>query len=200
MKTISPIRWYKELDSTNNEARRHFEAIDNLSVISTVSQTSGRGQGDHTWFATPGLNLTFTLVLKYDFEFAARDQILVTCLTTLAIRDYLLSKGVTARIKWPNDIWVGDRKICGILIENTVEEGMIRGSIIGIGLNINEKDWPSNLPNPVSLRNLTGRKYCTRLELRRLYKKICRRFEQLQDSDGRNSLQEEFGKYVFRLP
>ena len=113
--------------------------------------------------------------------------------------NYLLEKGIEARIKWPNDIWVGDKKICGILIENILDGSFIRDSIIGIGFNLNEDKWPEDLPNPVSLHNLTGKEYSTDAELVLLTNKICRRFAQAGSYDGRLSLQEEFGEYLFRL-
>ena len=133
-------------------------------------------------------------------DLPAREMIAITCATTLGIRDYLLSHGIEARIKWPNDIWVGDKKICGILIENILDGTGIGASIIGIGLNLNETGWPADLPNPVSLSELTGKRYDCREELEALAEKIRRRFSLAESRDGRENLQEEFGKYVFRLP
>ena len=196
------ILWLDEADSTNRVLRERLPGLDNLSIVAAVAQTAGRGQGSHTWFASPGENLTFSVLYRFeaDCRVAAPDIIYVTQLTTLALRDYLLGHGVEARIKWPNDIWVADRKICGILIENILEEGFLRESIVGIGLNLNESGWPAELPNPVSLYELTGKRYDIRAELLRLDKEIRRRFAQLGSADGRKSLQEEFGKYMFRLP
>ncbi len=174
---------------------------DNLSVVAARGQTAGRGQGDHRWHSTPGENLTFSILYRFEgpFALAASDALLITQVTTLGLRDYLLGHGVQARIKWPNDIWVGDRKICGILIENILEGNRILAGIVGIGLNLNERDWPAALPNPVSLYELTGRTYEPETELPRLSKAICRRFGQLASTDGRTALQEEFGKCMFRL-
>ena len=196
------ILWLDEADSTNRVLRERIPALDNLSIVAAVAQTAGRGQGSHTWYASPGENLTFSILYRFegDCRVAASEVLFVTQLTTLAIRDYLLGHGIEARIKWPNDIWVADRKICGILIENTLEEGFLRESIVGIGLNLNESGWPADLPNPVSLHELTGKRYDIRAELLRLDKEIRRRFAQLGSADGRKSLQEEFGKYMFRLP
>jgi len=196
------ILWLETADSTNSELRRRISALDNLSIIATREQTAGRGQGTHTWFATPGQNLTFSILYRFEgaCELAASDALLITQVTTLALRDYLLGHGVQARIKWPNDIWVEARKICGILIENTVSGGRVRESIVGIGLNLNETGWPAELPNPVSLHELTGRHYDPAAELTALHKEIRRRFSQLATSDGRCSLQEEFGRFMFRLP
>lgn len=195
------ILWLETADSTNSVLRRQISGLDNLSIIAAREQTAGRGQGSHTWFATPGENLTFSILYRFGNEFAlaAADAILITQVTTLALRDYLLGHGVETRIKWPNDIWAGDRKICGILIENSLTGGFIRESIVGIGLNINETGWPEDLPNPVSLRELTGKTFDIRQELPRVQKEIRRRFGLLASPDGRKSLQEEFGKYMFRL-
>ena len=193
------IIWYDELDSTNNEARRVLDALDNLSVIAAVGQSAGRGQGDHTWFASPGKNITATIVLKPE-NLSAGDYLFVTRVTTLALLSYLREHGVQARIKWPNDIWVEDRKICGILIENIIDGNRMKACLIGIGLNINEEGWPENLPNPVSLKEVTGKEYDVRHELQLLVGQISRHSEMLLSSDGRNYLEQEFARYVFRLP
>ena len=195
------ILWLESADSTNSELRKRMAACDNLSIVAARSQTAGRGQGDHRWHSSPGQNLTFSILYRFEgpCRLAASDALLITQVTTLALRDYLLAHGVEARIKWPNDIWVGDRKICGILIENILEGASVLAGIVGIGLNLNETDWPAELPNPVSLRELTGCSYDPEEELRVLQDGLRRRFGQLADADGRASLQEEFGKYMFRL-
>lgn len=193
------IIWLDSTESTNRAAREAIPYLDNLSVIATVEQTAGRGQGTHTWHSTPGMNLTFSMLYKPS-ALPAKDMIAITCATTLGIRDYLFSHGIEARFKWPNDIWVGNKKICGILIENILDGGNISASIIGIGFNLNETEWPHELPNPVSLSNLTGRSYDCKEELEALTEKIRRRFFLAESDGGRKELQEEFGKYVFRLP
>ena len=197
----SHIIWLESVDSTNSELRRRISALDNLSVIAAREQSAGRGQGTHTWFASPGENLTFSILYRFTdaFRLDAADAILITQVTTLALRDYLLGHGVESRIKWPNDIWVGDRKICGILIENSLSGNSVRESIVGIGLNLNETGWPPALPNPVSLFELTGRRCDPAVELERLHTAIRRRFGMLAGTDGRKALQEEFGKNMFRL-
>ena len=192
------IIWLETAESTNKTLREGLDRYDNLSVVAAREQTSGRGQGTHTWHSEKGKNLTFSMLYK-PADLLAADMILITCATTLGIRDYLLGKGVTARIKWPNDIWVGDRKICGILIENILDGPRIRHSIIGIGFNLNETGWPADLPNPVSLKDLTGKDYDTEAELELLTEKIRRRFALADSCDGRLQLQEEFGKNHFRL-
>ncbi len=197
------IIWLETVDSTNKELRRRIDELDNLSVIAAVEQTAGRGQGNHSWFSRPGSGLTFSLLLRFPpkgpLALRASELLLITEMTTLALRDHLLSRGIDPRIKWPNDIWVGERKICGILVENVLDADMIRKSIVGIGLNVGETSWPAELPNPVSMKQLTGGDYDIRSELEALCSRIAARFAQLGSAAGRKGLDEEFGKYMFTL-
>ena len=198
------IIWVESTESTNSELRRHIGELDNLSVIAAREQTAGRGQGDHSWFSSPATNLTFSILFRFGEGFpvtlGSSDAVLVTQITTLAIRDHLLSRGIGSRIKWPNDIWTGDRKICGILIENSSMGGMVTSSIVGIGLNVNETGWPAGLPNPVSMRELSGKVYNLDEELRILAGRLRSRYEEAASPEGRRRLDEEFSLNVFRLP
>ena len=194
------IIWLKLTDSTNDEARRRLDALDNLSVLAAETQTAGRGQGDHTWTSAPGQNLTFTLVLKFPpcAPIATSEILLITQAVTGGIRRYLLSKGVESRIKWPNDIYVGDRKICGILIENILDGKQVSSSMIGIGFNLNQDRFPADLPNPVSLRQLTGRTYDLRTELVLLREALKKTAFLLDSQEGRSELSRDFDAFVFR--
>ena len=198
------IIWLDSAKSTNSELRMRLGELDNLSVIAAVEQTAGRGQGSHTWYSSPRTNLTFSILYRFPEDgqglLKVADMLLVTQITTLGIRDYLLSKGITAGIKWPNDIWVGDRKICGILIENILDGDRIEASIVGIGLDVNEETWPEELPNPVSMKQLTGVHYELVSELEELCASISKRYFQSMDKEGRKSLEKEFGEHMFRLP
>ena len=198
------IIWLDSAKSTNSELRMRLEELDNLSVIAAVEQTAGRGQGSHTWYSSPRTNLTFSILYRFPEDgqglLKVADMLLVTQITTLGIRDYLLSKGITAGIKWPNDIWVGDRKICGILIENILDGDRIEASIVGIGLDVNEETWPEELPNPVSMKQLTGIHYELVSELEELCASISKRYFQSMDKEGRKSLEKEFNEHMFRLP
>ena len=198
------IIWLDSAKSTNSELRMRLGELDNLSVIAAVEQTAGRGQGCHTWYSSPRTNLTFSILYRFPEDgqglLKVADMLLVTQITTLGIRDYLLSKGITAGIKWPNDIWVGDRKICGILIENILDGDRIEASIVGIGLDVNEETWPEELPNPVSMKQLTGVHYELVSELEELCESISKRYFQSMDKEGRKSLEKEFNEHMFRLP
>lgn len=192
------------VDSTNSEIRRQIATLDNLSLIATQEQTAGRGQGTHTWYSSPRTNLLFSMLFRFPendrSELKTRDMLLITEMVTLGIRDYLLDNGISARIKWPNDIWVADKKICGILIENILDHDRISESIVGIGLDVNETQWPEYIPNPVSMKQLTGKTYDLEEELAALAAFIASRYTQLRTEKGRTDLDSEFRKYMFRLP
>ena len=155
------IIWLGSTDSTNEEAKRHISDIDNLSVLSALSQSEGRGQKGNKWSSVPGENLTFSIVLKFgagvmdksliSFQVAAKEQFVLTEITSLSVVEFLSRHGIKAQIKWPNDIYVADKKICGILIENSLRGEHLSSSIIGIGLNVNQRNFDVNLPNPTSM-------------------------------------------------
>lgn len=155
MESKTDIIWLERVDSTNDEARRHISEIDNLSVVSALEQTKGRGQRGNRWSSQPGENLTFSLVVK-DFRIKANEQSAISQTTALSLVDLLSRHEIKARIKWPNDIYAGDEKICGILIENSLKGSEIDWSIIGIGLNVNQTTFPEDLPNPTSMKLCTG--------------------------------------------
>ena len=147
MKSKHKIIWLNEVDSTNEEAKRHISVIDNLSVLTALSQTAGRGQRGNSWLSAPGENLTFSIVLKHEPKVKAYDQFVISEIVSLSVVDFLSSYGISARIKWPNDIYVGDRKISGILIEHSVTGDSLSSSVVGIGLNINQRNF--NVTNPL---------------------------------------------------
>lgn len=194
----SRIIWLKSTDSTNNELRRRLDQSDDLTIVAAEMQSAGRGQGEHTWHSAPGQNLTFSILLRHRC-LKGSDALAVTSIMALGIRDYLLTKGIEPWIKWPNDIWVGKKKICGILVENTIHAGMIDFSIVGVGLDLNQTDWPAELPNPVSLKELTGQEYDTHEELQQLSEALARRSAQVSAPGGAAEIIEEFNEVVVRL-
>lgn len=198
-----PIQWLETTDSTNSEIRRRMESLANLSVIAARFQTAGRGQGTHTWISPKDENLTFSILIRFGTDgipvLPATDAVRISYVATLSIRDFLSEEGIESRIKWPNDIWVKDRKICGMLIENILDGPDVGCSIVGIGINLNQTCFDPSLPNPVSLSMLTGRHYDLRSTLQRLHKTICRRVAQLGFHDGYDELEMEFNKHVFHL-
>lgn len=153
MKTL----WLDTIDSTNSEALRRLPDLPSCTVLAAREQTAGRGQRGNTWFSEPGKNLTFSIVLKFGpGAVSARDAHYLNCLASLSVVSLLDSFGIRSQIKWPNDIYVGNKKICGVLIENKLEGQRIKDCVIGIGLDVNQTVFKSDAPNPVSIKLLTG--------------------------------------------
>ena len=142
-----------ETDSTNRWLKDHGEGT---MVVATDYQTAGKGCGSNAWESERGKNLTFSMLI-YPDGIAAREQFRITEVVSVALcrtlQPYIYNK---VEIKWPNDIYVGDRKLCGILIENRLQGNVIVDCIIGIGLNVNQRVFLSDAPNPVSMYQLTG--------------------------------------------
>ncbi len=143
--------------STNTLLKAEADAPHGL-LIAAREQTAGRGQRGNTWESEPGANLTFSMLLRAPLP--ARRQFELSMLVSLAVVRFVdeLIAPLKAEIKWPNDIYVGDRKICGILIEHSLAGAMLDRSIAGIGINLNQERFLSDAPNPVSVVQLTGRK------------------------------------------
>lgn len=144
-------------ESTNTAARELPVDGTTPTVVISDNQTAGRGQRGNSWESEPGKNLTFSLVVYPRFISPAA-QFELSMLVSLGIVSALDSyiEGQWLSIKWPNDIYFGDRKIAGILIENSLSEHSIERSIIGIGLNVNQTTFKSDAPNPISLTHATG--------------------------------------------
>lgn len=159
--------------STNAELGR--EAAHGEAVMA-LTQTTGRGQRGNSWEAEPGLNVTLSVMLRPK-ELPASRQFEVSEAVCLAVADVVAQLGIKdVKVKWPNDVYVGDRKIAGILIENALGAGgMLARSIAGIGLNVNQTEFRSPAPNPVSLRQLTGQTYDIKAIAERMIKLILAR-------------------------
>ena len=134
------------------------EQLPEGSVVVTDFQTAGRGQVGNSWESEGGRNLMFSVILYPDFLPANR-QFLISQIAALSVKETLDQYTDDITVKWPNDIYWKDRKICGMLIENDLTGQSLFCSVIGIGININQQEFRSNAPNPVSLTQITGREY-----------------------------------------
>ena len=146
--------------STNQYLRElhEKEPLGEGSVVLADYQTAGKGQTGNSWESAPGENLTFSLLLCPGFLPANR-QFLISQITALALKAALDAYTTGITIKWPNDIYWNEQKICGMLIENDLSGHHLYSSIIGIGLNVNQTEFHSDAPNPVSLRQITCIRY-----------------------------------------
>ena len=141
-------------------------------------QTAGRGQKGNVWSSAEGCNLTFSTYLE-PRHVRACDQFLLSQAVSLGVCGYLDRRGVRSKIKWPNDIYVGDNKICGILIVHSVGGAYLKDTIVGIGLNLNQREFPSSVPNPTSLGIETGREYDIDKELEDLLECIFEEYDKI---------------------
>ena len=149
-------------------------------TVVAVAQTAGRGQLGAVWESQPGQNLTFSVLLRPDF-LKADKMFVISKVVSLAIADYLESTGGIFKIKWPNDIYHFDSKICGTLIENQLMGDHIVYSIVGIGLNVNQEAFISDAPNPVSMFNIFDKKFDLTEELPKLLQQIGLWYQLLAD-------------------
>lgn len=131
---------------------------ENLTSVYSSFQTDGRGQRGNKWESEDGENLLFSFVI-FPNELPAREHFILLQITALALFDTLSEYTDGISIKWPNDIYWMDRKICGTLIENDLSGMNIERSISGTGVNLNQKIFRSGAPNPVSLSLITGQEY-----------------------------------------
>lgn len=193
------IKWYKELDSTNVRAIEELNNSKEGTVWVADYQSAGRGQRGNAWESQLSKNLTFTLLLKPVF-LSPFKQFLISEIASLAIVEYLNTKGVEAKIKWPNDIYVTDKKICGMLIEHTICGDKLAASIIGIGFNLNQILFNSDAPNPTSLSIITDVKeeYCRESELNNILDSIMALYNELIEGNEQ-SIEQRYRERLYRL-
>lgn len=184
-----------ETTSTNDLARE--ERYGHGDVICAERQTAGRGQRGHTWTSPEGVNLLFSVVLCPTF-LPAGEQFLLSQAVALALVDTLGTCGIDARIKWTNDIYVGDKKLVGILIEHSYSGPTLARTIAGIGINVNQRAFDPALPNPVSMAVASGRTFDRREVLESFYACCMGRYDQLVRGE-KAALQEEYRKRMYRL-
>ena len=186
------------VESTN----RYCEALDlnqveDFTCYWALQQTAGIGQRGNHWESAPGQNLTFSLVLHPTFLPADR-QFRLTQALSLALIDLLSTFNfqLSPLIKWPNDIYVGGKKICGTLVSTRLIGTTISSAVCGIGLNINQTVFPDWVPNPTSLSLLTGQHYDLESLLMQLLGCIQTRYNELRD--GRDLEEEYLGHLLNR--
>ena len=181
--------------STNDDARdpkyRHGD------IVWAEHQTAGRGQRGHKWLSPEGENLTFTMVVEPRF-LPVTEQFLLCEALSAALTDTFTAFGIDTRIKWTNDIYAGDRKLEGVLIEHNYSGSNLARSLLGIGINVNQTEFDPSLPNPVSMAQLTGRRYDRREVLMTFERCMLARYAQLETGD-REALQHDYRTRMYAL-
>ena len=198
------ITHFKNIESTNQYLQRLLdEGIDITdNIVVADFQTSGKGQGNNVWQSEDGMNLLFSIALDMSF-LKAENQFLLTQMVSVAMIDvlkkYLPEESLF--IKWPNDIYFNDKKIAGILIKNEIKGMMLGTSIIGIGLNVNQTYFDKSLPNPISMKMITGKNYDLERLLLEVYKSTSLQVYKCQSqcqSQSQSSIVNSYNHHLYR--
>ncbi|HEX4371931.1 MAG TPA: biotin--[acetyl-CoA-carboxylase] ligase [Puia sp.] len=187
------------VDSTNNYTVEKVRAglAFHGNVFFAHEQFAGKGQFGKKWNAAPNQNIIMSVVLEPDFLAVSQQFCLSVCVADACIdflNNYVPGEFL---IKWPNDLYWRDRKIGGILIENILQGDKWKFAIAGIGININQTEFPEFLPNPVSLKQITGKTFSPVDLANELCNKIEEKYQQLQ-TGGFDNLLREYNKNLFR--
>jgi BirA family biotin operon repressor/biotin-[acetyl-CoA-carboxylase] ligase len=195
----SKILFFKNLPSTNTYAA-NFLKKNNLregTVIHTNYQSAGKGQMGNKWESEDGKNLLMSIVV-FPFMIDPTDQFQISMTISLGICDFLQRHIPVCSIKWPNDIYVNNDKIAGILIENSIMDNRIENTIAGIGLNINQEKFIEGAPNPVSLKMITGKDFDLEMSINDLSIDIDKRYQQLI-TGSHHKIKEEYINKLYRF-
>ena len=185
----------KQTNSTNAllwELNRQ-QSLPEGFVVQAGFQTAGKGQVGNSWESEPGKNLLFSMVL-YPAHIPVDRLFLISQVVSLAIKQTLdeYADGIT--VKWPNDIYWNDKKIVGILIENSLQNNKIKSVVIGVGLNVNQKVFVSNAPNPVSLLQITNKRQNRKMLLQKIQQNIMDLYKEL----NAENICSEYAKALYR--
>lgn len=200
-----PFPWValEATDSTNrylSQLCNERPDTEELTTVTAEYQTAGKGQRGNSWEAEAGSNLLFSFVLYPGF-LDARRQFVLSQLVSLSVCEVLAERTEGISIKWPNDIYWHEKKICGILIENELSGHSIGRCICGIGLNVNQTTFRSDAPNPVSLKQITGcehNRYALLADLLRHVQRYYARLREEPDGDFPAELAERYARNLFR--
>lgn len=182
MKTTGKLNFIvlDTVTSTNRFVADELDDAPHGTVVMAREQTAGRGQRGNSWEAAPGMNVTMSIVLRPEALDVTRQWRMSQAVSVGAAKwlcGMLTDVPGAVALKWPNDLYVGDCKIGGILIENSLDGRSIRRAIVGIGLNVNQVEFRSDAPNPVSLAMLTSRRYDVEAASRSLAASMVGEFE-----------------------
>ena len=191
------IKHIEKVASTNTFLKENPEAVAPMTMLVAHEQFAGRGQRGNFWEADPGKNLTVSFRFK-PAGLKPIEQFFISEAVALGIMDYLQGRGINAKVKWPNDIYVNDDKISGILIEHSILGTEITDTIVGIGLNVNQKEFKSDAPNPVSMTNLKGKEYSLDFEAESLGVCLEARLSCTENEAGREGLHKDYLDRLWR--
>jgi BirA family biotin operon repressor/biotin-[acetyl-CoA-carboxylase] ligase len=173
------------VDSTNNYAMQkvHEGLACHGDAVFAYTQTSGKGQRGKAWESNPGENILLSVILK-QVSFFDSIPFVFNAMIALTVRQFLEDLiSETVVIKWPNDVYIRDRKSAGILIENNFRGSNWNWSIVGIGINVNQFSFGESVGPAISIKQLTGESYDSEALAKKLQVQIVQRFDQMQPAD-----------------
>lgn len=177
--------------STNELIKQKFLDEENFFALRAEFQTAGKGQRGNSWEAKAGENLLCSILLK-NSPVTPSNQFVLTMITSLAIIETIHLPDVV--IKWPNDIYHGNKKLAGILIETLLSANTVTHAIIGIGLNVNQLQWSPAIPNPTSLKLITHRHW----DIEDLFCKLQQHLQTLTQTFNEIDLKRQYMQHLFR--
>lgn len=193
------IHWFSVLTSTNDKCMEMAsQGADEGLVIAAEFQSLGRGQRGNKWDSERGMNLTFSILARPTF-LAVADQFYLSKVTSVAICDWLSAylPPELVKIKWPNDIYIGNRKVAGLLIENSFSGRYMEISVVGIGINLNQINFSDEIPNPTSLILETGKEILPENALGELLYCFKSRYESLIANE-RKKIDTDYLNLIYR--
>lgn len=168
------------------------------TLLKAAVQSAGRGQGETLWFSEKGKNMLLSFVF-FPVFLQVKDVFLLNKAYSLGIFDYVASRlGTEVKIKWPNDVYWRNKKICGILIENQINSSAINQSILGVGLNVNQDSFPYHLGNAVSMSQVLGRTLILEEEINDLCNFLEARYLELKRAEH-NQLHSAYLEVLYRF-
>lgn len=187
------------VDSTNNHAMRELRAglAQDGTAYFALEQTQGKGQREKKWNSNTGENIMMSVVWKPG-DLGLSEQFCVSCATALACADFFKKyAGEDTLIKWPNDLYWNDRKAGGILIENVIKGSKWETAVIGIGININQVDFPELGSRPVSLKQITGKPWDVHALAQELYCFLQDRLAEVRQGESKRLI-SRYNSVLFR--
>jgi BirA family biotin operon repressor/biotin-[acetyl-CoA-carboxylase] ligase len=195
----SKLIFFENLPSTNTHTVNILkrENLPEGTIVYTNYQSAGRGQTGHSWESEDSKNLLISILL-FPAILNPADQFYISMTISLGICDFLLRFIPDCSIKWPNDIYVNNDKIAGILLESSITGNQIEYTVAGIGININQEKFSGALPNPVSLRLLSRHCYDLKSCLDKLGTDLDKRYKQLI-AGQLAQIRDEYVSKLYRL-
>jgi BirA family transcriptional regulator, biotin operon repressor / biotin---[acetyl-CoA-carboxylase] ligase len=200
---ITPFIILSITESTNNYAmaKLHAGMVQHGTCFLAVEQTHGRGQRGKKWFSNPGDNITMSTLFALTGSVSANiapSPFVLSAAMALACYDFIKDCGLSdVSIKWPNDIYVGDRKAAGILIENVYRGSSWEWSVVGTGINVNQESFPPEAGKGVSFRMVTGKSYNNLTLGKRLFRFLLKRFNMLKYHQA-PTIMNEYNAHLFK--